>query len=124
MNITLWFVQVLVALGVLMAGVMKATRPVPALNAALPWTKDVGMPFTRFIGTSELLGAIGLIVPAATKIAPALTLAAAGGLALVMLSAIVFHLRRGETNRVAPSLVLLLLVLFILVGRLTWAPLA
>ena len=57
----------------------------------------------RFIGTCELLGAIGLILPALTRIKPQLTPWAATGLATIMILASGFHLTRGE-GAYAPSL--------------------
>jgi len=50
----------------------------------------------RFIGVSELAGALGLILPAATRIRPGLTPLAALGLSTIMALAMLFHLVRGE----------------------------
>jgi hypothetical protein len=86
--------------------------------------KDVPAPFVRFIGVAEILGAIGLILPALTGILPWLTVAAAIGLAIVMASAIIFHLMRGEANHIAVNVVFLALLLFVVYGRLALAPLA
>ena len=124
MNIALWVVQVLLALAFLAAGVPKATQPIPALSKRLRWAKDMPAPFVRFIGVAEILGAIGLILPALTGILPWLTIAAATGLAIVMASAIIFHLMRGETNHIASNVVFLALLLFVVYGRLALAPLA
>jgi hypothetical protein len=41
-----------------------------------------------------------------------------------MVSAIIFHLARGETNRIVPNFALLALLLFVIYGRLALAPLA
>jgi uncharacterized membrane protein len=68
-----------------------------------------------FIGISELAGAIGLILPMATGVAPILTTLAALGLAIVMLLAILFHVKRKESP--VPVLVLLLLASFVVYGR-------
>jgi uncharacterized membrane protein YphA (DoxX/SURF4 family) len=122
MNITLWVLQILLALAFLLAGVPKATQPIPALAKRITWAKDVPALFVRFIGAVEILGAIGLILPALTGILPWLTVAAAIGLTVVMVSAIIFHLARGETNRIALNIALLALLLFVTYGRL--APLA
>ena len=124
MNIALWVIQILLALAFLAAGVPKATQPIPALSKRLTWAKDVPAPLVRFIGVAEILGALGLILPALTGILPWLTVAAAIGLAIVMASAIVFHLMRGEANRIAFNIVFLLLLLFVTYGRIALAPLA
>lgn len=130
MNIALWIVQALLALAFLGAGVPKATQPLPALAKMLPWTAEVPASFVRFIGVAEILGAIGIVLPDALyalgwwKVGafPPLTIAAAIGLALAMVSAIVFHLTRREGPRIVPSLVLLVLALFVIVGRIALAP--
>jgi uncharacterized membrane protein len=124
MNITLWVVQGLLALAFLAAGVPKATQPIPAVSTRLTWAKDVPAPLVRFIGVAEILGALGLILPALTGILPWLTVAAAAGLALIQASAIVFHLRRGEARVIVGNVVLLALALFVVYGRLALAPLA
>jgi uncharacterized membrane protein YphA (DoxX/SURF4 family) len=124
MNTALWVVQILLALGFLLAGVPKATQPIPALAKRITWAKDVPVSLVRFIGVVEILGALGLILPALTGILPWLTVAAAVGLAIVMASAIVFHVVRGEANRIALNIVFLLLLLFVTYGRIALAPLA
>ncbi|HEX3269879.1 MAG TPA: DoxX family protein [Ktedonobacterales bacterium] len=124
MNISLWIVQVLLALAFLLAGVPKATQPIPALAKRITWANDVPEPLVRLIGVAEILGALGLILPALTGILPWLTVAAAIGLAVVMAAAIIFHILRGETNRIAMNVILLALLLFVVYGRLALTPLA
>ncbi len=72
----------------------------------------------RFIGVAEILGALGLILPLATGIAPWLTVAAAIGLVIVMVSAAIFSVSRHETRHIGLDLVLL--AFFIVVARLTF----
>ena len=69
-----------------------------------------------FIGVAELFGAIGLIGPALTHILPWLTPLAALGLAVVMASASVYHIRRKEP----PAAALVLMVLALAVVFLRW----
>ena len=122
-NIVLWVIQGLLALAFLLAGFMKAFMPLAVLKKNMPWVNDVPAAFVRFIGAAELLAAIGLIAPAATGIVPWLTVAAAVGLVVVMLSASVFHASRRENANIGMNVVLLLLAAFIIVGRLALAPL-
>ena len=70
MNIVLWIVQIVLALLFAMAGIMKVTQPVDRLEARMGWVKDVGSRGVRLIGSLEILGAIGLILPAITGIWP------------------------------------------------------
>jgi uncharacterized membrane protein YphA (DoxX/SURF4 family) len=79
MNIALWIVQAILAAMFLMAGVMKGFQYELA-RASLPWVKDVPRRLTNFIGVSELLGGLGLVLPMLTGIWPWLTPLAALGL--------------------------------------------
>src|SRR5205085_11293988 len=95
MNVLLWILQVLLAAAFLAHGWLRRAPP-PAvavqMNAILPrW-------FQIFIGVSEVLAAIGLTLPGLTRVRPGLVSAAAAGLMIVMISATVFHFRRGEVS--------------------------
>ncbi|WP_431925017.1 DoxX family protein [Nonomuraea jabiensis] len=83
----------------------------------LPWVEDFTPAQIRLIGMVELLGALGLLLPAATGIAPALTPLAATGLATTMLAAALTHLRRKEPAAVAVNAALLTLAALIAWGR-------
>ncbi|WP_208544173.1 DoxX family protein [Nocardioides seonyuensis] len=65
---------------------------------------------------STILGALGLILPAATGTAPVLAVLAAIGLAITMLLAAVVHFRRGEKQKIVPNVVLLALAATVAVG--------
>jgi putative oxidoreductase len=117
MNFVLWILQALLALLFLAVGIPKMIVPIPQLAKRVAWAGEIPPWLVRFIGVSEVLGAIGLILPAVTGIAPWLTIAAAVGLVVAMLSAVVFHFSRAEFAGSVPSAVLLLLVLVIAVGR-------
>ncbi|HLZ63199.1 MAG TPA: DoxX family protein [Ktedonosporobacter sp.] len=121
MNIVLWVIQGLLALIFLMAGFMKTFMPLTTLQKNMAWVADVPAPFVRFIGVAELLGAIGLILPAAIGIASWLTIVAAIGLMVAMISAAIFHISRREYPNTVPSVVLLLLAVFVVLSRLTFA---
>jgi putative oxidoreductase len=122
MTVVLWVVQVLLAAAYVLTGSMKSFRPLEALKKRMTWVGAVPAALVRFVGIAELLGAIGLILPMATNIAPGLTVAAAAGLVLVQVCAIVFHLSRHEARAVPGNIVLLLLALFVLIGRVAIAP--
>ncbi len=123
MNIALWIVQGLLALAFLLAGSMKAFAPLNIVQKNMPWAKDVAASFVRFIGVAELLAGIGLILPAVTSIQPWLTIAAALGLVVVMVSASIFHAPRREYQNIGMNVVLLLLAAFVVLGRWVLAPL-
>jgi uncharacterized membrane protein YphA (DoxX/SURF4 family) len=117
MNAFLWVLQIVLALMFAMAGVMKATQPKEKLAEKLPWVEDFSPSTVRFIGIVELLGAIGLGLPAALDIAPVLTPVAATGLAVVMALAMLTHRRRREPRAIAFNAVLLVAAVVIASGR-------
>ena len=122
MNIVLWVLQILLALAFLMAGFPKAFQPIPTVAKRLPWASEFPAVFVRFIGIAEILGAIGLIVPLLVHVLPWLTIAAAIGLVVVMISAGIFHATRREYTGIVPSAVLLILTIFVVYGRIALSP--
>ncbi|MEU4332094.1 DoxX family protein [Nonomuraea dietziae] len=100
-----------------MAGVMKSTQPKEKLEPRLPWAEDYSAGTVRFTGIAELAGALGLILPAVTGIAPILTPLAATGLAVIMVLAALAHVRRKEPAAIAMNAVLFLLAAFVAWGR-------
>lgn len=65
MNVILWILAGLLAAGFATAGGLKLTQPKDKLLVNMAWVEDFGQGTIRFIGVMELLGAFGLIVPAA-----------------------------------------------------------
>ncbi len=96
MEIAVWIIQGLLAAAFTFAGIMKATQSKEKLAANMPWVNDYSAGAVKFIGVSELLGGIGLIVPWLTGIVPVLTPVAAVALAVVMVLAAVYHARKNE----------------------------
>lgn len=122
MNIALWILQALVALFFCFGGAVKIFQPIDRLAQRFTWMGKVRPQFVRFIGVCELAGAIGLIAPEATSIAPKLTLAASGGISALMACAVIFHVMRREISESGRTLLILLIVLFITIGRWILAP--
>lgn len=118
----LWAAQIVLALAFAAAGSWKATAPIADLTAKLPWVAGSPEALVRFIGASELAGALGLILPAATRIKPWLTPLAAAALALVMVLALGLHASRGEWAGIPPNVVLGGLAAFVAWGRARKAP--
>jgi hypothetical protein len=110
MNIVLWFLQVLLALAFFAHGVMMVVPPAEIaaqLNATLPrW-------FQLFLGVAEVLAAVGLVLPGLTRIQPWLVSWAAGGIIIVMVSATVYHVARGELSSAVTTLILLVMAAFV-----------
>jgi len=121
-NIALWIAQGLLAVMFIMAGIMKATQPIEALVESLPWVTSTPLGLVRFIGISELLGGLGLLIPSIFRFKPFLTVWAALGLALIMVLAAGFHASRGEFPNIGMNVVLIGIALFIVWGRNKKAP--
>lgn len=117
MNVALWIAAGVLAAMFAAAGLMKSTQPKDKLAEKLPWVDDVTTGTLRLIGVAEVLGALGLILPAWTGIAPILTPIAAVGLAVIMALAIVTHIRRKEFSALPVNLVLLAAAAFVAWGR-------
>jgi hypothetical protein len=116
-NIVLWIVAGLLALAMLGSGGMKLVRPAEALRPQMGWIDDFPSGTHKIIGTLEVLAAIGLILPPALDIAPILAPIAATGLAVIMIGAIVVHVRRKENQALPINVILLLLSAFVAWGR-------
>ncbi|OQM74590.1 DoxX family protein [Manganibacter manganicus] len=123
LNIALWTAQVLLALVFGAAGFMKVTMPLSDLAGMLTWPGNVPSWLVRFIGTAELAGAIGVLLPAFTRIRPMLTPLAALGFAIIQILAVPVHISQGDIATVGPiNAILLALALFVVWGRYAKLP--
>ena len=121
MNVFLWILQILLALVFLMAGSMKLMKSRAEIAASQPdkmgWIEHVSDGTARLAGGAEVLGAVGLVLPAVTGIAPVLVPLAAAGLAATMILAAIFHSRRGESQSTMMNIVFAILALIVVWGR-------
>jgi uncharacterized membrane protein YphA (DoxX/SURF4 family) len=118
MNLALWIIAIVLAVAFAGSGLMKQFVPKDKLvTAGQGWAQDFSTTSIRLIGLAEILGAIGLVLPAAVHIAPILVSLAAVGLALVMVGAAVVHARRNEPMNIAVNVVLIALAVFVAWGR-------
>jgi putative oxidoreductase len=117
LNIALWIVQILLCAAFVISGFMLLSSPITQLSSTLPWVTSVPEMLVRFIGLAEFLGGLGLLLPSISRIQPQLTPIAAASLVLVMLLAAIFHITRGETSMILPSLILGTLCAFVAWGR-------
>ncbi|WP_252374954.1 MULTISPECIES: DoxX family protein [unclassified Nonomuraea] len=92
----LWAIQGTLAALFLVAGLRKSLQSKDSLAASMPALAGFSHTTIRFIAIAELAGAWGLVLPAATGIAPVLTPLAATGLAVIMALAALVHQRRRE----------------------------
>ena len=119
MNIVLWVLQALLALAFFAHGCLLLFPPaamVDQMNASLPrW-------FQLFLGVAEVLAAVGLTLPGVARVQPWLVSLAAAGVMIVMISATVFHVARGEISSAITTIVLLAMATFVAYMRWRVAP--
>ena len=110
-----WTCQILLALAFLAHGLLLLFPPADIavqLNASLPrW-------FWLFLGVAEVLAFIGLTVPPLVRRERWLIAWAAIGIMVVMVSATIFHLARGEFSSALITFVLLLMATLVTRVRL------
>src|SRR5437867_13305114 len=106
LHVSLWAAQGLLFVLFGMAGILKTFTPIDELALKLPWAAAVPASLVRFIGLSELAGALGLVLPSLFRVRPRLTPLAAAGLVTVMVLACGFHLSRLEFNAIGFNLML------------------
>ena len=109
MNIILWVLQVLLAVAFFAHGWIFLFPPAGMVELMKP----IAPAFRIFIGVAEVLAAVGLTLPAVTRILPRLIPCAAAGLMIVTISATVFHTTRGEFSSALTTAILFVLVSFV-----------
>ena len=119
MNTTLWIIAGLLATVFLVAGFNKLFIPREKLAKAPGggWVLNFSAGFVKALGAVEILGAVGLILPALLDIAPVLVPLAATGLAAIMVGAAIVEFRRQEFKHVLVNLTYLAMAAFVAFGR-------
>lgn len=125
MNTTLWIIAGIVAAGFAAGGTALLLMPKEkfrALGANQHWVDDFGSGHLKAIGAIKLIGAIGLVLPAAVGVAPVLVPLAACGLMLFMAGAATTRLRRSEWNYMAGDIAFIAVFAFLAWGRFALQP--
>src|SRR5947209_2280408 len=121
MNVTLWVLQVLLAVAFLAHGWIFLFPPadmVELMNASIPPA------FRIFLGVAEVLAAVGLTLPGITRVLPWLIPCAAAGLMVVMIGATILHTVRGEVSSAITTALLLVVLTFVAYMRWKVRPIA
>lgn len=121
MHRTTWVLQILLAIYFVATGVIHLVVP-EGLPDPLSWMYDLSTTLHWFAGLAEIAGGLGLVLPAATRIAPRLTPLAASGLVLIMLPAAVWHATRGELQSIVGNVVVALLLALVAYARFRLHP--
>jgi uncharacterized membrane protein YphA (DoxX/SURF4 family) len=116
MNAVLWVLQILLAVVYFAHGGLLLFPPA----AVLEQMRTAGMPdaFRMFLGVAEVVAAVGLTLPGLTRIQPFWVPSAAAGIMIVMISATIFHISRGEVSSAITTAVLL--VMATVVAYMRW----
>jgi uncharacterized membrane protein YphA (DoxX/SURF4 family) len=117
MNVVVWVVQVMLGIAFIFSGLGKLVRRREDLQKQMPYVEDFTDGQIKAIGAADLLGGLGVILPAWTGIAPVLTPVAATGLALLMVLAALVHVRRKEYQMIGVNAVLFAFAAFVAVMR-------
>ena len=119
MNTALWIIAAILAAAFIATGAMKLRRSRSDLTGAgMDWADSLTDSQIKAIGLAELAGGIGVVLPALVDIAPILVPIAATGLAITMVGAAAFHIRRDDPPAsLAPSILLGILAVVVAVGR-------
>ena len=117
MNVTLWIIQLLLAVVFAVAGTAKVSQPRLALAGRMHWVVDATDAQVKGIGMLEILAAIGLVVPPIVHVATFVTPLAALGVVCLMVGAMVTHLRLGERQTLVVNVVLIVLAAMVALAR-------
>ncbi|HEY6045782.1 MAG TPA: DoxX family protein [Pyrinomonadaceae bacterium] len=120
MNIALWIIQALLALLFMFAGVTKFTMSVEEMTRQMPVALSGNL--IHFIGVCEILGGLGLILPALLRIKPGLTPLAAACLVIIMIGAVVITMMGGMISAAIFPAVVGIALAFVAYGRWKLSP--
>lgn len=117
----LWLAQSTLAFFLLWGAYMKLGMPLAEAAKMAPWVAELPA-LATFTGVVDLLGGLGIVLPALLRIQPRLSVLAALGIIALQILAMGFHLVRGEAMVLPMNLVLLALAAFVLWGRTRAVP--
>jgi putative oxidoreductase len=121
LNIALWVAQALISLALVWGAYAKLLQPIEETAKMLPWALE-NQGLLKFTGIVDLLGGLGIVLPAALRIQPRLTVFAAYGIIVLMVLGSIFHVSRGEAPLIGMNIFILLIAVFIAWGRIKKAP--
>ena len=117
LNIALWVAQLVIASSLVWASMLKLFQPIEKLSAMWPWVAQVPVMVVKLTGIVDLLGALGLVMPQLLGKSK-LTAIAAIGIIVLMVSASIFHLSRGEGYLIGVNIMFAVIAAVIVWGRL------
>lgn len=124
MSIALWIIAVIFAIAFTAGGIVKLTWSYDKYAAKLHWPADFSPGKVKFMGIIEILGGLGLVLPAFIAPIAWLVPVAASGMALYMSGAVTERIRRSEYRDLLGDLLFLAAMLFVAWGRFALSPFA
>lgn len=122
-NSLIWIAQFLLSATLIWAASIKLFQPIEQLQTMWPWTGQVSPAFVRLTGLIDLSGALGVLLPALFRFKTILVPVVACGIVLLMISASLFHIYRGEASQIGFNILFGLIAAFVAYGRFKLAPL-
>lgn len=116
MNALLWVLQAALVVILVPAAVTRAVA-YDFAKSRMAWVAAVPRPLLLFISLAEIIGALGLVLPGLSGVAPQLTSEAAVGLGIIQALAFGFHMSRHESRNAIANLGLLALLIAVALGR-------
>ncbi len=119
MNVTLWIMAGVLAVGALVSGSTKVFVPLEKLSQreSAAWTRNASPALVRSLGVLEIMASVGLILPAVVDIAPVMVPITATCWVVLMIGATITHGRLGQWKLALVTLAYLAIAALIAVGR-------
>lgn len=122
MDIALWVVAGLFGTGFVAGGAVKLAWRYERFADATGWAHDFTPGKVRAMGVLEILGGLGMTLPALVGVLPGLVPLAASGMALYMAGAGTERVRRSEWTLLLGDVAFLAAMLFVAWGRFAAVP--
>lgn len=113
-----WVLSIVLAIVFLVVGVNMAYFYERA-KRSLPWVNELPEIIVKILGGLQILGAVGLIAPMFFEQYAWLTAVVASLLAMLMIMAVVFHVRRQDTDKAWLNGLLAVFLLIVAFARWT-----
>ncbi|HYG40723.1 MAG TPA: DoxX family protein [Cytophagales bacterium] len=116
METTIWTMQGILA-AIFTASGLYILINTEKLKSKLSWLNAYSPTMVAFICIAKIAGAIGLVLPMLTGILPVLTPLASIGIALIMLLALVYHVRKKEYKDMPATIIFFIMAMFVALYR-------
>jgi len=116
-TIALWLAQIILAVCFICGAAMKLFLPVEKLSAMWPWTAEIPIFLVKTTGVLDLFAGIGILLPTLFQIRPKIVPLTTIGILILMISASIFHICRGEASQIGINIFIAVLAIFVFWGR-------